>query len=81
MRIALLSGIALAITLAAGGVNAADQAACMEKQQEYMKRLSVRAMPTDQENEYKSEIAGAVQRCTAGEADAWEEIEDKLPGK
>ncbi len=59
MRIALLSGIALAAMLAAGGVNAADQAACMEKQQEYLKRLSVRAMPTDQEPvaEFKRELS------------------------
>jgi hypothetical protein len=79
MRTALFSTIVLAGILGAASVQAADQAGCMAKQNEYMKRLTQRDLSPQDKETYSGEIAGATQRCMSGEPDAWEQIEYKLP--
>jgi hypothetical protein len=79
MRFRLLVGMMFVATFAVGAANAADPAECATKEKEYMDRLAGREMPSAQKQEYAAEINGAVQRCTAGESDAWEQIEGKLP--
>ena len=79
MRVVLLSGLVLAVTFATSSVNAADPAACSQKAQEYVARLGI--MPGAQRQDYMGEIAGAEQRCKADDADAWKQIEAKLPAK
>lgn len=79
MRFLPLIGILFAVTLTANVANAADEAECAAKQKEYTERLAGRTMPAPQRQEYAAEITGAVQRCTAGEVDAWQQIEGKLP--
>jgi hypothetical protein len=55
------------------------RAACAEKEQAYLARLDGQPMPSDQKNEYLGAITGGFQRCMAEQANAWQQIENKLP--
>jgi len=55
------------------------RAACAEKEHAYLARLDGDPMPASQKNAYLGAITGGFQRCMAEQANAWQQIEDKLP--
>ncbi len=55
------------------------RAACADRQQAYLARLDGMPMPTDQKNAHLGTITGGFQRCMAQQANAWQQVENKLP--
>ena len=55
------------------------RAACADRQEAYLTRLDGDPMPTDQKNAYLGAITGGFQRCMAQQANAWQQVENKLP--
>jgi hypothetical protein len=55
------------------------RAACADRQEAYLTRLDGDPMPTDQKNAYLGAITGGFHRCMAQQANAWQQVENKLP--